>query len=136
MKGYFKAGMNHCFSSQRFLSISRFWIFPLSFPFTYMYVCMYLLFLLHLSQTQSKAKKYIYVYVLQAKHCEFHNSNQATILPFYHTSQEMIWENMGCHYFSLCIIGQVHICFISLVCELITMILSEGWLMFNILEQV
>lgn len=30
-------------------------------------------------------------------------------------------------FFSLCILGQVCVCFISLVCTLMKMILSEGW---------
>lgn len=34
----------------------------------------------------------------------------------------------GMSFFSLCILGQVHVCFISLICELMKMILSEGWL--------
>lgn len=44
------------------------------------------------------------------------------------TSQETQWENMGCYFFSLCILGRVCVCFISLVCALMKMILSEGWL--------
>lgn len=51
------------------------------FIYLFIHSLTYIFFWLHSSQTQSKAKKYIYVcvYVLQAKHCEIHNSNQATL---------------------------------------------------------
>lgn len=54
--------------------------------------------------------------MLQGKHCEFHNSNQVTILPsFKHTSQEKKWEMMGVLFFRLCILGLwgFFVCFVE-----------------------
>jgi len=58
-----------------------------------------------ITNMKQKKKK---VYMLQGKHCEFHNSNQVTILPsFKHTSQEKKLEMMGVLFYRLCILDQV-----------------------------
>lgn len=62
--------------------------------------------------------------MLQGKHCEFHNSNQVTILPsFKHMSQEKKWEMMGVLFYRLCILDQVCGEFFCLLVEG-----SEWWL--------
>lgn len=133
MKRYFlgvRAGMNHCCSSQRLLNILSFSFFPiLSLLPLFMYLFISIYFLLHSSQTQSKAKKYIYVYMCCRQNTV--NFTTATKQLLCHLNIRLRRRNgktWGCHFFSLCILGQVCVCFISLVCALMKMIPREGWL--------
>lgn len=134
-KGYFLvvgAGMSHCCYKSKVLEYPSCLYFILLFSLTFIYLCIYLFIYIYICSIHHKHKakqKNTYICISVAGKTLWISQQQPSnsfAISTYVSGDEMGKHRMSS--FSVCILGQVWVLFLSLFCASMTVILSEGWL--------